>query len=105
MVVERYDEGFEWGDDNRTPAERIEQTLSQVYAQLMRLREMGIPATEIDAYASLLLTVASHAMRASRSRGFLGIGGHAISRQEAGFLDRLEDMLEASLPGCDGCLG
>ena len=105
VVAERYDDGYEWGNDDRTPEERIEQALSRVYGQLVRLREMGIPTAEIDAYASLLLTAASRAVRGSRSGGVLGIGAHAISRQEAGFLDRLEDMLEASLPGCDGCLG
>jgi hypothetical protein len=79
--------------------------LSAVYEQIVRLRGLGIPVPEIDAYASFLLTIADAAVRGSRSGGVLGIGGHAVSRQEIGFLDRLEDMLEASLPGCDGCLG
>lgn len=105
VVAERYDEGFEWGDDNRTSAVRIEQTLRAVHEQLARLHVVGLPAREIDAYAGFLLTVANAAVRGSRSGGLFGIGGHELSRQEAGFLDRLENALEASLPGCKGCLG
>jgi hypothetical protein len=105
VVAERYDDGYAWGDEGQTPEARIEQTLSAVYEQLVRLQGLGIPVPEIDAYARFLLTIADAAVRGSRSGGVLGIGGHAVSRQEIGFLDRLEDMLEASLPGCDGCLG
>jgi hypothetical protein len=105
VVAERYDGGFDWGNDDRAPEDRIERTLSAVFEQIVRLRAQELPASEIDAYASFLLTVANAAVRGSRSGGVLGIGGHAVSRPEAGFLDRLEDMLEASLPGCDGCLG
>lgn len=105
VVAERYDDGFDWGNDDRAPDERVEQTLSAVHEQIARLRALELPAAEIDAYASFLLTVAHAAVRGSRSGGLLGIGGHAVSRQEAGFLDRLETTLEASLPGCEGCLG
>jgi len=105
VVAERFDEGYDWGNDDRSPEDRIERTLSAVHEQIVRLRSLGLPSSEIDAYASFLLTVANAAVRGSRSGGVLGIGGHAVSRQEAGFLDRLEATLEASLPGCDGCLG
>jgi hypothetical protein len=105
VVAERYDEGLDWGTDDRPPADRIERTLGAVYEQIGRLRALELPASEIDAYASFLLTVANAAVRGSRSGGVLGIGGHAVSGREASFLDRLEAMLEASLPGCDGCLG
>jgi hypothetical protein len=105
VVAERYDHGFDWGKDERSPEERVDQTLTAVYEQIVRLRALEIPAGEIDAYASFLLTVAHAAVRGSRSGGVFGIGAHAVSREEAGFLDRLEERLEASLPGCDGCLG
>ena len=105
VVAERFDEGYDWGNDDRSPEDRIERTLSAVHEQIVRLRALGLSSSEIDAYASFLLTVANAAVRGSRSGGVLGIGGHAVSRQEAGFLDRLEATLEASLPGCDGCLG
>ena len=104
VVAERYDEGFEWSDEDRTPEERIEQIGREVFDRLTHLRALALPSEEITAYANLLLTVAHAAVRGSRSGGILGIGGQAVSRQETSFLDRLEDMLEASLPGCDGCL-
>lgn len=105
IVAERYDEGFAWGDDDRAPEERVEQTLAEVHDQLALLRELSVPSDDIVAYANLLLTVANSAVRGSRSGGFLGFGGKDVSRSEAGFLDRLENTLEAGLPGCDGCLG
>jgi hypothetical protein len=105
VVAERYDEGFEWGAADGEPQDRVEQTFSAVYERLVRLRELGIDRGEIDAYASFLLTVANQAVRGSRSGGLFGIGGQDVSRLESVFLDRLEDVLEASLPGCEGCLG
>jgi hypothetical protein len=89
VVAERYDKGFEWGDGVRSPAERIERTLAEVHAQLLALREAGIDPAESAAYASFLLEVARKAVRGSRTGGVAGIGGHAISDQEAGFLERL----------------
>lgn len=104
IVAERYDEGFAWGDDDRAPEERVEQALAEVTEHLAHLRELELPGDDIVAYANLLLTVANTSVRGSRSGGFLGIGSRDVSRPEAGFLDRLEDVLEAQLPGCEGCL-
>lgn len=105
VVAERYDDGYAWGNDGPTPDDRVERALSAAHDQIVRLRALELPAAEIDAYASFLLAVAHAAVRGSRTGGVIGIGGQAVSQQEAGFLDRLEAMLEASLPGCDGCLG
>lgn len=105
LVAERYDEGFVWGDDGLEPEARVEATLRAVHDELRHLRENGIDAGEIAAYASFLLEVAGKAVRGSRSGGLLGIGGSDVSRRESVFLDRLESTLEAGLPGCEGCLG
>lgn len=104
VVAERYDEGFAWGSDGVTSGERIEQTLADIPVELGNLHAAGVDAGEVAAYASFLLTVANEAVRGSRSGGVLGIGGRTVSTLEAGFLDRLESILEASLPACDGCL-
>ncbi len=104
VTAARYDEGFAWGDGDDPPGERVEQTLYAVSQELGRLRERGIDSAEIDAYASLLLAVANAAVRGSISGGVFGIGGQRVSEPERRFLDRLEETLECSLPGCDGCL-
>lgn len=95
LVAERYAEGFAWGDGDRSPAERIEQTLAEVPTQLQTLREAGIDPAEIAAYVGFLLAVAHKTVRGSRSGGKLGIGGRAVSDHEAGFLERLDLALGA----------
>jgi hypothetical protein len=105
VVAERYDEGFSWGDDKNSPEERVEETLRAVHDELHTLRERGIAPDEIVAYASFLMEVGRKAVRGSRSGGILGIGKQEVSQRESAFLDRLEDVLEAGLPACDGCLG
>ncbi len=104
IVAERFDEGFEWGEDALSPEDRVEHTLRAVHANLSILREKEIASDEIVAYASLLLKVAGKAVRGSRSGGILGIGKHEVSERESAFLDHLEETLEAGLPACDGCL-
>ncbi len=104
LVAERYDEGFEWGDDDRSPEERVEQTLRAVHAELLVLRDKEIASEDIVAYASFLMEVAGKAVRGSHSGGILGIGKQEVSRRESAFLERLEETLEAGLPACDGCL-
>lgn len=105
LVAERYDEGFEWGNDERSPSDRVEDTLRAVHEELQTLREKAIDAEEIVAYANFLMEVAGNAVRGSRSGGFLGIGGNKVSQRESAFLDRLEELLEANVPPCDNCLG
>jgi hypothetical protein len=105
VVAERYDEGFVWKGDDRSPEECVEDTLRAVHDELEVLRDRDVDADEIVAYANLLLEVAGKAVRGSRSGGFLGIGREAVSARESAFLDRLEDVLEAGLPACEGCLG
>ncbi|MCO5221364.1 MAG: hypothetical protein M9947_07240 [Thermomicrobiales bacterium] len=105
LVAERYDEGFEWGWGELTHGARIERTLRAVHDELARLHEKDVPAGDIGAYARFLLTVANTTVRASRSGGLLGLGGREVSEREARFLDDLETVLEAGLPGCEGCLG
>lgn len=105
IVAERYNDGFFWGDDGLTADERVDAAMRSVHDAVRTLRERGIASDEIVAYASFLLDVARRAVRGSRSGGILGIGGQDLSRRESGFLDRLEDLLEAGLPACDGCLG
>jgi hypothetical protein len=104
VVAERYDEGFEWGTDDQSPEERVEATLRAVHDALERLRARAVASDEIVAYANFLLEVAHNAVRGSRSGGVLGIGGEAVSRRESVFLDRFEEVLEAGLPACEGCL-
>ena len=104
IVAERFEEGFEWGDDARSPEDRVEHTLQAVHANLLTLREKEISSDEIVAYATFLLNVAGKAVRGSRSGGILGIGKHEVSGRERAFLEQLEETLEAGLPACDGCL-
>jgi hypothetical protein len=94
VVAERYDEGFDWGTGDQSPAERIEQTLADVRAEMMGLRKAGIDPAEIGAYASFLLNVANRSVRGSRSGGVLGIGGRQVSSREVDFLDRLALILD-----------
>lgn len=105
VVAERYDEGFAWSDDSRSPDERIEAVLRGVFDELQTLRDRGVSSEEIVAYANFLLDVARQAVRGSSTGGILGIGKQDVSARESAFLDRLEDVLEAGLPACDGCLG
>ncbi|MEZ4529554.1 MAG: hypothetical protein R2855_00870 [Thermomicrobiales bacterium] len=105
LVAERYDEGFAWGDDDRSPDERVEDTLRAVREELRVLQARAIATGEIVAYANFLMEIARTAVRGSRSGGFLGIGGSDVSQRESAFLSRLEDVLEAGLPACEGCLG
>ena len=105
LVAERYDDGFSWGDDDRSPVERVEDALRAVPEALRALRDKGIEPDETAAYARFLFEVAGKTVRGSHSGGFLGIGTRAVSARESAFLDRLEEILEAGLPACDGCLG
>ena len=104
VAAERAMDGIELGSDDTRPAERVEQIERSTAAHLRLLRERGMVSTDIEAYASLLLTVAHAAVRGSKSGGFLGIGGQTVSDREASFLDRLEGILEANLAGCERCL-
>ena len=97
IVAERYDEGFEWGDGDRSSADRIEQTLAEVPERVRSLHRVGIDPGEISAYAQFLLTVADKTVHGSRAGGVLGIGGRAVSDSEAEFLERLDLAL-----GTDG---
>jgi hypothetical protein len=99
MVAERYDEGFEWGDGDRWPAERIERTLAAVPEQLRVLHGAGVDPAEIAAYADFLRAVANKAVSGSRSGGVFGIGGRTVSDHEAEFLERLELVLNVDSGG------
>jgi hypothetical protein len=93
MVAERYDEGFEWGDNDHSPVERIAQTLAAVPEHLGILHRAGVDPAEIEAYTDFLRAVANKAVSGSRSGGVLGIGGRSVSEREAEFLERLDMAL------------
>lgn len=97
--------GFEWGGESGTPDERVDQTLRAVHAELQTLREKELASDEILAYAKFLLEVAGKAVRGSASGGILGLGKQEVSRRESVFLNQLDEVLEAGLPGCEGCIG
>lgn len=105
VVASRYDTGFEWTVSSGSSDEQIEQTLRLVCEQLVFLGIRGISPDDIEAYARFLFHVANASVHGSRSGGILGIGGEPVSLPESRFLDRLEDTLEACLPGCDECFG
>lgn len=104
VIAQRYDDGFEFGADEADTAARIDRTLEAVHTALIDAKRAGVPTAELVAYARFLLQVGTRAARGSRSGGVLGIGGRSMSDAESAFLERLEEVLDASLPPCDSCL-
>lgn len=104
VTADHYETGFAWTSNDLTPAAQVDQVLRSVAGCLLLLPGRGVATADIDAYASLLLSVAHAAVRGSKSGGFLGIGGQEISSPESAFLDRLETVLESHLPGCADCM-
>lgn len=74
------------------PPEGVEQA---VLGMLSGLPEAlaGVPESEAAQYREWLYGIAGHVAQASKSGGFLGIGGERVTRQESAFLQRLASEL------------
>jgi len=73
----------------------------QVISEAVSLLETKAAADEVDAFKLFCLDVAEHAAEATKSGGFLGIGGKRISEKESAALDQIAGTLgiERSVSG------
>jgi hypothetical protein len=65
----------------------------QAISEGVSLLEAKATPEEVDAFKAFCLEVAEHAAEATKSGGFLGIGGKRISEEESAVLDQIASTL------------
>jgi len=65
----------------------------QIISEAVDLLEAKASPNEVDAYKRFCLEVAEHAAEATKSGGFLGIGGKRISESESAAIDQVAATL------------
>ena len=81
----------------KTAEELRDEGLARVRESVALVEAKGTP-DEVDAYKSFIVAVAKRAAEATKSGGFLGVGGERVSESEKEALGRLAETLGLPAP-------
>lgn len=79
-------------DSNLTAEQAVEDGIAAAKRTHDNLVDSG-KADDADAWAQLLLTAANAAVEATKTGGFMGIGGERVTASEQAYIQRLADTL------------
>lgn len=82
-------------DDQSAYADNVRAMLDMLQQSIIVLQEKAT-AAELNQYRQLVLDVVENAARASRTGGFLGIGGKPINEAEAALIAEIQAQLQLS---------